>query len=352
MKILMLVNWRMNYLDFDDKAIQSPDKVVKGEPYWFFRYFKEQPEVDIVGIKTSPDWIYDFEKNKLHFYLRQPFSVWGRSEKYDLIISHGSQSSLFLSILRRIKSNKNTRHLLIDIGCMNGGRESGLSLRLVKLASHKLDAIIYHASIQKEYYERQTPWLKEKAFFVPFGTETEYYYPNPKIKEESFVLAYGVIKRDYETLIKTATKLPQIPFKIIGLITLPFKLPSNVELIPFITVDKLRDYIWRSSLVVLPLPVFNYAYGQMTLLQSMACQKAVIATKTPSTTDYIEDNKTGVFVKPYDVSDMKEKIEKVWNDEKLRKKLALSGRESVEDQFNEGIMGREIEEVVKKVMKL
>ncbi|KKP69786.1 hypothetical protein A2X44_04915 [candidate division CPR3 bacterium GWF2_35_18] len=351
MKILMLVNWKINYLDSEDELIQSPDKVVKGEPYWFFKYFKEKHEVDVVGIKTTPDWIYDFEKNKLHFYLRQPFSMWGKSEKYDLIISHGSQSSLFLSILRRIKSNKNTRHLLIDVGCMNGGRESGLSLKLVKLAGHKLDGIIYHASIQKGYYERYLSWLKEKSFFIPFGTETGYYFPNSKIKEEPFVLAYGAIKRDYETLIKAAKSLPQIQFKIIGLIDLPFEVPPNVELIPFMAVDKLRDYIWRSRLVVIPLPVFNYAYGQMTLLQSMACKKAVVVTKTPSTIDYIEDNKTGIFVKPYDVSDMKEKIERVWNDEKLRKMLALSGSESVKAQFNEELMGLKVEEVIEKIMK-
>jgi len=116
-------------------------------------------------------------------------------------------------------------------------------------------------------------------------------------------------------------------------------------------VDKLRDYIWRSRLVVIPLPVFNYAYGQMTLLQSMACKKAVVVTKTPSTIDYIEDNKTGIFVKPYDVSDMKEKIERVWNDEKLRKMLALSGSESVKAQFNEELMGLKVEEVIEKIMK-
>lgn len=350
MKILMLVNWKINYLESDNKAIQSPDKVVKGKPYWFFKYFQTQHEVDTVGIKTAPNWVYNLEKNKLHFYLQQPISVWNRCNKYDLIISHGAQSSLVLSVLRRIKSNKNTQHLLIDVGCMNGGRESGLSLKLVKLACRKLDGIIYHASIQKEYYERQLPWLKDKTLFVPFGTETEYYFPNPKVQEEPFILAYGAVKRDYQTLIRAATALPRLSFVIVGINRLPYHLPSNVKLVPFVPVDKMREYLWKSRFVVLPLPVFNYAYGQMTLLQSLSCQKAVIATKTPSTIDYIEDGKTGVFVKPYDVLDMKEKIKQVWDDEKFRKKLALGGKESVEKKFNEEMMGKGIEGVINEIM--
>lgn len=351
MKILMLVNWKLNYLKKDNPAIQAPDKMVQGQPYWFFKYFLQQPEVDVVGINTHPNWLYQFEKNNLHFYLKQPLSMWGKCEKYDLIISHGSQSSLVLSILRQIKSSKKTRHLLIDIGCLNGGVEKGLSLELVKLASKKLDGIIYHALVQKGYYDRQLPSLKGQAFFVPFGTETDYYYPNPQVKEEPFVLAYGAIKRDYETLIKAAFKLPQIQFMIIGLNSLPFELPPNVKLIPFLPVQELRDYIWKSRFIALPLPVFNYAYGEMTLLQAMACQKAVVVTRTPSMVDYIEEGKTGFFVKPYDVEDMQRKIQILWEDKKIRQKLALGGLKSVQGKFNEKQMAKGIEEVIRKVMR-
>lgn len=37
MKILFMPNWRVKHLEQDDAHIQSPDKYVDGQPYWFFK---------------------------------------------------------------------------------------------------------------------------------------------------------------------------------------------------------------------------------------------------------------------------------------------------------------------------
>lgn len=50
MKILFIPNWNVKHLLEDDPAIQAPDKYVKGKPYWFFRYFPKDTEVDIIDI--------------------------------------------------------------------------------------------------------------------------------------------------------------------------------------------------------------------------------------------------------------------------------------------------------------
>ena len=350
MKVLMLVNWPLHFLERDDHDIQSPDKVVKDKPYWFFRYLPVDWQVDVIGINARPAWFYRFEKDILRFYIRQPLSILSKSEQCDLILSHGSQSSLVFSMLRKLKKRKKARHVVIDVGCMNGGKESGLSLQLVKSAAKELDGIIYHASIQKRFYQKYLPWLIDKAFFIPFGVQTDFYYPNPKKTEENFILSFGSIKRDYHTLIESAKMLPGINFKIIGPQKLEDELPLNVELISRVPAITLRDYLWKAKLIVLPLPVFNYAYGQMSLLQSMVCEKCVIATKTPSTIDYIEDLKTGIFVKPSDAGDLKEKIEMVWKNEMMRKKIAQAGLEAVKTKFNEERMAHGIYEVIRKVI--
>ena len=50
MKILFIPNWRVNRLSTDVPTIQAPDKQVQGEPYWFFKYFPEGTQVDIIDI--------------------------------------------------------------------------------------------------------------------------------------------------------------------------------------------------------------------------------------------------------------------------------------------------------------
>jgi len=52
MKILMLVNWKTKYADAVPDNKQPPDYYVKHVPYWFFRYFKEISEVDLIDISS------------------------------------------------------------------------------------------------------------------------------------------------------------------------------------------------------------------------------------------------------------------------------------------------------------
>ena len=47
MKILMLVNWKIEYCKEKPADKQPPDYKVEGKDYWFYRYFKNKPEVDL-----------------------------------------------------------------------------------------------------------------------------------------------------------------------------------------------------------------------------------------------------------------------------------------------------------------
>ena len=56
MKILMLVNWRIKYCSEKPEDRQPPDYYVHGEDYWFYRYFRVKPEVDVIDISSFPGW--------------------------------------------------------------------------------------------------------------------------------------------------------------------------------------------------------------------------------------------------------------------------------------------------------
>lgn len=70
MKILMLVNWKIEYCNSVPKSKQPPDYCIKGEDYWFYRYFKNKPEVDVIDISSFPA-LENFEKTNFIFtYIR------------------------------------------------------------------------------------------------------------------------------------------------------------------------------------------------------------------------------------------------------------------------------------------
>ena len=62
MKILMLVNWKVAFGNQVPEHKQPPDYYVYGEDYWFYRYFREKPEVDVIDISSFPQ-LEKFEKN-------------------------------------------------------------------------------------------------------------------------------------------------------------------------------------------------------------------------------------------------------------------------------------------------
>lgn len=353
----MLVNWRVYYLSKDRRDIQPPDKVVEGQKYWFFRYWQNSDiQVDVIDFTKLPFFHY-IEKKKLKFYIFQSVKGLMRSRGYDLIISHGAQSAVFLTFMRRIIKQESPPHIVIDGGCFNGGRDTRIEISLIKFVAKSLAGIIYHATIQKEYYKRHLPFLFNKSQFIPFGADTEFFQPMNIKERDDYIISIGYAKRDYITLLKAWKKVSSLgtKLKIIGVNNLRklgvLNLPCNVELHESIPINKLKELIAKSRFVVIPLPYYKYSYGQMTLLQSMAMGKAVIVTKVPGVIDYVTPGKDALFVGLYDVSDMRQKIELLLNNPSLVERLGKQARETIVQRFNEKHMAENVYKFAKEIIR-
>jgi glycosyltransferase involved in cell wall biosynthesis len=325
MKILFLPNWTVVKSDTDITDLQAPDKYICGKPYWFFTHFPENTHVDVIDIQVQ-NRLHPIEK-KIKFYIWQAILAFKKAKQYDVVISHGAQSGLVYALLSRFRKKENRPlHIIIDVGAMNGGRDNRIETFIIKQALKSHPAVIYHASIQQKFYETVFKGLIKRSQFIPFGVNTEEFYPLD-LPTEDYVLSFGYSKRDYPTLldawqdIDTSTRLYILgDTSIIG--------RDNIVSLPKSSVSVLKQYIAGSLFVVIPLPVFNYSYGQMSFLQSMAMGKPVIVTKTPGSIDYLQNAQGAFLVNPYDKADMKDKIEyllahkeqlsdlgnKAWND--------------------------------------
>lgn len=368
MKILMLVNWKIEYTDSPPKDKQPPDYVVKGQPYWFFRYFPEdggmQMEVDVIDIHSF-SFLEQFEKNKLRFYIWQTLKVIPRLKKYDLILSHGMQSGIVLCLFRRLFGKGSYKHMVFDIGAFNSAKEGGKSLKLMQFASQSIDGVIYHTASQKVYYEKCHPWLLPKAKFIPFGTDTDFFQPGQGKEaekeradslEKPYILCVGYHKRDWKTLLQAYRKLREkrkkaetVRLRLIGNRKIETDM-EGVEVWDRVSVTELKKQIQNALFCVLPLQQFNYSYGQMTLLQQMVLGKAVIVADVSSIQAYKgKDNL--LLYKPEQIDELAICMEELLLNAEKREKIGSNARESVLKVFNERKMAEEIYGAIMELME-
>lgn len=352
MKILMLVNWKIQYCESKPADRQPPDYYVKGEPYWFFRYFKNQPDVDVVDISSFP-WLEKVEKNIFRFYIWQPLKVLPKLGQYDLILSHGMQSGVVLSLWRRFFRTK-AKHIVFDIGSFNSAAETGFALRLMQFSSKSIDGLIYHTSSQLGYYQKFFPWIVPQSRFIRFGTDLEFFDPeNLQISadHDSYIICVGYSERDWNTAAQAYQKLDtKLKMRFVGHVEEKYQFVSGIEQKTAVPIRELINQIYNAKFAIFPLRPFNYSYGQMTLMQQMALGKCVIASRVPSLVDYVDDN-TAVLYEPENADELAGKIKLLLENENLCETLAKNGQTWLKNNCNERIMAEEIELFVADIMK-
>lgn len=353
MKILMLVNWKVEYCDEIPENKQPPDYYVSGEPYWFYKFFHNETEVDVVDIHTFPGLEY-FEKEKLRFYIIQTLRVLLKLNKYNLIVSHGMQSAVALSLFRRVFRTK-AKHIVFEIGSFNSASESGIALRLMQFASKSIDGIIYHTENQADYYMKFFPWIVNKSRYIPYGADDKFFTPgnNGKEGKEKYILCVGYSKRDWNTLCRAFDMICgkyDILLKLAGNDQIQYH-NSRIKILPYMPIRDLISQMEAALFCVVPLENFNYSFGQMTLLQQMALEKAVIAANVPSMRGYVKEGETALLYESGNADDLAGKMELLISDGSLRDRLGKNAGRDIRENFNEKNMAHKIERFYADVLK-
>ncbi len=354
LKILFIPNWNIIHLTNDIPTIQAPDKYIKGQSYWFFKYFPKGTHVDIIDIGKK-SW-FQFLEKKLHIYLLQPFKAFLKRNNYDIVISHGAQSGLFYELLVSFCKKKPT-HLMFDIGGLNSSRINYIEIPILRFILRKCPNIIVHSSRQINFYNKYYPQQARNVKFIPFGTDVSYFNSFSSNKNiNKTIISFGKIKRDYKTLCQAFCQIKNTDFKlhIIGDTKLAkeFSSVKNIIFEDAIPLNELIERINKCSFVVVPLPEYMYSYGQMTILQSMALKKPLIVSETTSTIDYISEATGIIKIKPYDIDDMRNALTTMINTNKQT--LINMGNENssyVKEKLNEKEMGQNIYNIITQILK-
>jgi glycosyltransferase involved in cell wall biosynthesis len=198
---------------------------------------------------------------------------------------------------------------------------TGIKGWLAQNALHDVDCFVVHSRKERESYSQ---WLNlpiERFEFVP------YQIPDLPITaseetENPFVVAMGSAQRDYALLFEAVKRLNLRTIVIAGPHALKgLSIPPQVEVRSGITIEECRRLAQQARVNVVPLLDREIATGPSTIVSTLRMNRAVIATRTTGSEDYIIQGETGYLTPPGSVEDLAVAIERVWNDEALRHRL-------------------------------
>ena len=266
----------------------------------------------------SPLWreqttsIYDLDafatKPKYGSAWKEAWKLYVKQVPFDVIHTMGARTSLYYGLL-----------------CLLTGKESKQVMSEVFLdeesdtLSYKIKTWLYQKVAQRSYgiLTNSTPEIesthqrlkipKEKLHFLPLHTNI--IKPQASEQDDGFILAAGRSLRDYDTFLEAIKDLDTPVVIICGEEDLPQgEALDHVTLLREVDRASYLDHIQRCSLMVTPLKESSRSTGQVVILEAMSFGKAVVATETTGSQDYIEDGQTGYLSKAYDATDLKRAI--------------------------------------------
>src|SRR3989337_1328980 len=102
---------------------------------------------------------------------------------------------------------------------------------------------------------------------------------------------------------------------------------------PELPLDDFNRLLGGCRVLVLPLEDKEISTGQCVLLQAMALGKAIVATKTSGTADYIEDGVDGILVPPHDPGKLRQAIMELTRDDEAIARLGANAKKSAHEKY-------------------
>jgi len=245
----------------------------------------------------------------------------------DAYITSGSLVGTTLALLQLFCFWNRKPHILIDCiwyvtpNCINNLVLS----RVLRAICPAVTFFVVWAAHEIKDYSKTFGIDQRKIKYVHFW-HTLLGYEFEK-QDEGYVFAGGNWDRDYGTVLKVASRLPNITFRI-GT-TRPeqfngYDVPENV-IIKGYTPEGFRQAIASCSVMLVPMVKgVLHSGGQQTVLNAMCLGKPTIAFGHRWAVDLIEDKHNGFIVEYEEVDGVVDIIRMLWDDPVLYSEVASS----------------------------
>ena len=293
-----------------------------------------------------------------------------RLKKFDLIFFHypffGTTEIIWLYKLI-FRQKKLIIHYHMDVINFNLiTKILSLPAKLIRYSLFKKANIITCASLDyikhsdiAKIYKKYPKKFKE----IPFGVDTNKFTPAPKKNSQikNILFVGGLDKAHYfkglDILFKALSNLKNINWQlsIVGdgdlkpqyeKQTKELDITNKVNFWGKDSNEKLPEIYRQADLFVLPSINKNEAFG-LVLLEAMASGVPVIASALPGVRTVFQDNIQGLLAKPGDSDDLKNKIEKILNNDEKRKQMGLKARKLVLEKYSWEEVGKKLNNIIK-----
>ena len=207
----------------------------------------------------------------------------------------------------------------------------------------------------KNFYKNS----KQKFYLLPFGVDTDKFFPDLSKKESgkiNILFVGGLDKAHYfkgvDILLKALSSVlnDKIILNIIGQgdmmaaykkIAKEAGIEKYVNFLGGVANEELIKNYQKADIFVLPSINSHEAFG-VVLLEAMACGTPVIASDLPGVRNVFKE---GFLVKPGDIFDLREKINILIANKSLRRQMGANGKKLVDKKYSFKILKKRLEEI-------
>ena len=124
---------------------------------------------------------------------------------------------------------------------------------------------------------------------------------------------------------------------------------KNVKIHNKVSYDKILNLYKDSGIVVFP-SLWPEPFGRV-IIEAMASERAVIASNIGGIKDIVDNNKNGMLVEAGNIIGLRSAIEKLMENKRLRKKLAINGRKKAVKNYNGKVISRNVLNLYKRIIR-
>lgn len=230
-----------------------------------------------------------------------------------------------------------------------------------KVYSEKISHIITPSEFYKTEFIKDGI-DKEKITAIHNYIELEDY--SVKNEDENYILYFGRLAKEkgilylLKAISKARKEIENIKLYIAGTgpeeekikeIISRNKLEQNVKLLGFLNHDKVKEYISKSSIVV--VPSIWYENCPYSVLETQAIGKPIIGSNLGGIPELVKDNENGMIYKHNDTDELANKILELYKNDELKKKFSKNAKEYAKNEYNKENYYKEIMNIYKGVVK-
>ena len=276
------------------------------------------------------------QKPYLARYLTALRAAW-KARNTDLVVTHGEPMAIWTGIFMRLLGSR-AKHLAWAFTMPEYDSYGALRKWLLRFGMKHVDRLVMFSEIETRTYPPLLGVDPARFRMIQWSVNgVDVDREAAPIIDGEYIAAIGGEGRDYKTLFEAMAMIPErrlavvaSPKSVAGLTP-----PDNVTVYSNIPFADAMNIAANASFLVLPLLSETIPCGHGSLVSQFYLNKATIVTRSQAMKGYAYDEENVLEYPAQNATALKEQIERLYNDEALRDRIAAAGLKFAEEKCSE-----------------